>query len=164
MNQQFPLPPPGIYVKTYLPAGIHTRLYVLLQPRYRNLLPPVEITGVKNFNLGLKLNQPGSDQSGSSCAEASGSKPEQITGLVQDMTCDKDPDGYAQLERYGEPELYAELFPKLPEKQQAHESHGLDEETGMDGEVERFGTELMVGDESKSPNGISAIGKAPEQK
>ncbi len=150
MNAQNPIPPPGLYVKIYYPDDVHTRLYQLLQPRYRYLTPPLEVTGAAFFNLGLKHKQHNLAPSGSSSVQLSSikTKPEEnLKGKGEEYVNQEAEERSAELERYGQPELYAELFPSLSEELEAHQDHEVHKENKHHDEHGQLREKEMVGED-----------------
>jgi hypothetical protein len=116
MNEQAPLL--GIDVRTYFPENIHQRLYELLRPRYRYLLPPLKIMDASDINLSMKSHQLQTAQAGSGPSQPPGprAEPEQFSQNTEN-------EEYAEIERYGDPELYEDLFPQLDRKCEADKEH-----------------------------------------
>jgi hypothetical protein len=126
MNEQAPLL--GIDIRTYIADDLQKRLHFLLQPRYRYLLPPMKVRDASDFNLALKGNQLNSVQTDANPVQPpdSSAEPEghsTVSPQGRDQHTEKKE--YAKLERYGEPELYADLFPQLDADCEVHEGNDL---------------------------------------
>jgi len=130
MNEKAPML--GIEVRIYFPDRLHQRLFELLQPRYRYLLPPLEITDAFEFNLGTN-NQIHPAQAGSGPSQTPSSRAEPAE-LDQNM----EREGHAELERYGDPELYEDLVPRLDQKREVGEDDELVTDHGLREEHELF--------------------------